>query len=358
MKEFLAGQSPAELRAWAENHGFPAWRGTQIAEWLYRHHTPVPAEMKNLPAELRKLLAESFYAPGTTILETVPAPDGVRKLKLGLFDGEVIEMALIPARERLTFCLSTQVGCPVGCRFCASGACGFRRNLAAGEMIEELLLGIATAGRRCDNIVFMGIGEGLLNFHELATALNLLTSENGFNFSPRRITVSTSGYLPGMEEFARLGREYTLAISLHAPDDATRARLIPDKLRYPVADILTAADRCREATGRQYTLEYTLVAGINDSPETARRLGELARTHHAKVNLIPLNAAAGNFRRPSPETIRDFEAAVAAAGARVTRRVERGGTRGAACGQLRAESLRQSGSGAPADPCRGGRNKR
>ena len=348
--EFLAGKSVSELRNWAETQGFPAWRGSQLAEWIYRRGMIRPEEMSNLPADFRELVARSFHAPGTRIAETLESPDGVKKLKLELFDGEIIEMALIPSPERLTFCLSTQVGCPVGCRFCASGEFGFKRNLAAGEIIEELLLGIECAGRRCDNIVFMGIGEGLLNFSNLAAALETLTSPDAFNFSPRRITVSTSGYVPGMEKFAELGREYTLAISLHAPNDAIRAKLIPDPLRYSVSEILAAADRCREATGRQYTIEYTLVSGINDSIAAAKELGALARAHRAKVNLIPLNAAAGSFKRPPTGTIREFEEQLAAAGAHVTRRMERGGKRAAACGQLRAESLRAARNCKPDTP--------
>jgi len=236
--------------------------------------------------------------------------------------------------------LSTQVGCPVRCRFCASGAFGLKRNLEAGEMLEELLLGIAVAGRRPDNLVFMGIGEGLMNFERLASALEALTRD--FQFSPRRITVSTSGFVPGMRKFSELRREYNLAVSLHAPDDATRAKLIPDDCRYPIPEILAAADLCRQENGRDYTLEYTLISGVNDSPDQARRLGEIAYERHAKVNLIPYNETVEKFRRPAERTIRAFEEAVAATGARVTRRVERGGNSNAACGQLRIRALKKT----------------
>ena len=341
MKPFLMGRSEAELTAYAGERGIPAFRARQIASWLYGHAVCDPDAMKNLPAELRTALKNDFYAPGCRGAETVASPDGVEKLLLTLYDGEHVEMVILPAEDgRVTFCLSTQVGCPVRCRFCASGRHGLVRNLKAEEMLEEFACGVARAGRP-DNLVFMGIGEGLLNFDELAAALGRLTGE--FGMSPRRITVSTSGYVPGMERFAALRREYNLAVSLHAADDATRAKLIPPHFRYPVQDILRAADAVRESNGRQYTLEYTRVAGINDSPEAAEELGRLAVAHRAKVNLIPYNETGSEFRRPERSVIAEFERRVAAAGARVTRRVERGGRSTAACGQLRSERVNHGG---------------
>ena len=334
----LAGVTAAELERYVRDAGFPAYRARQIWGWIHDRYIRDPAAMPNLPGALRTRLAADFLAPALREDGRISAPD-VEKLRLGLHDGEFIEMALLPAGERLTFCLSTQVGCPVRCRFCASGAFGLKRNLCSGEMLEEFMTGIGVAGRRPDNIVFMGIGEGLMNFDELARTLAALTED--FRFSPRRITVSTSGFVPGMRKFAALRREYTLAVSLHAPDDATRAVLIPDACRYPVAEILEAADLCRRENGRDYTLEYTLIAGVNDAPEQADALGKLAFAHHAKVNLIPYNATVEKFRRPTERVIREFESRVAATGARVTRRVERGGGSDAACGQLRIRALKK-----------------
>lgn len=328
----------AELTEYLRPRGAPAYRAKQIRKWICEKFVVDPAAMSDLPEELRRALAADFLAPSLTVAEKIDAPD-VAKLRLKLHDGESIEMALLPAGERLTFCLSTQVGCPVRCRFCASGAFGLKRNLRCGEMLEELVIGAQLAGRRPDNLVFMGIGEGLMNFSELARTLAALTEE--FSFSPRRITVSTSGFVPGMREFAKLHREYTLAVSLHAPDDATRAKIIPDACRYPIAEILAAADLCRTENGRDYTLEYTLLSGVNDALEQAEALGKLAYLHHAKVNLIPYNETTGEFRRPPEKRLRDFEAAVAATGARVTRRVERGGGSDAACGQLRIKALKK-----------------
>lgn len=334
MKTFLAGISPDELKNYLLAKGQPAFRGKQIADWLYKKTCLDPAQMLNLPAGLRQMVAADFFAPSSTIAAIDASGDGVEKLLLTLHDGETIEMVVIPADERVTFCLSTQVGCPVGCRFCASGKNGFTRNLKCGEMLEQFLHGCQRAGKP-DNIVFMGIGEGLLNFDELAKTLEILTAPEYFAMSPRRITVSTSGYIPGMERFARLKKEYNLAVSLHAVTDDIRAKLIPPNVRYAINDILDAADRCRDANGRQYTLEYTMISGINDDLASAEKLGAIAKAHHAKVNLIPYNSTGGEFRRPEKSVIEAFQQTVAATGARVTRRVERGGKKTAACGQLR-----------------------
>ena len=335
-KKFLAALPAPELRQWLTEHGEAPFRVRQIVDWIFRRGTPEPQRMTNLPETLRSALSDGFHAPGSRIAERTAALDGTEKLLIALADGETVEMVLIPGADgRLTFCLSTQVGCPVRCRFCASGRDGLIRNLAAGEMLEEFLLGMQAAGRRPDNLVFMGIGEGLLNFDELASALDALTDPERFGMSPRRITVSTSGYLPGMRRFAELGKEFTLAVSLHAPEDELRARLIPDPLRFPVAEILAEADRYLERAGRMVTLEYTLLRGVNDRRSDAEKLGRLAREHRAKVNLIAYNETGGEFSRPSRETIRSFAQTVAAAGAHVTVRAERGAPSAAACGQLR-----------------------
>ena len=249
MKPFLAGQNLENLLAYCRERKFPSFRAKQIYSWLYDHAAVSVDKMKNLPGELRNALAEDFYIPGSVISGSERATDGVEKLLLTLYDGECIEMVVIPAADgRVTFCLSTQVGCPVMCKFCASGKHGLTRNLLAGEMLEEFAWCIERAGRP-DNLVFMGIGEGLLNFDELAAALTTLVDD--YKFSPRRITVSTSGYVPGMKQFATLKREYNLAVSLHAVDDNTRSKIIPAHFRYPVQEILAAADEIRDANGRQ-----------------------------------------------------------------------------------------------------------
>ena len=343
-KPFLAGCSAEALTAWCETRKFPKFRVKQLCNWLYTQVEINPDAMLNLPGSMREALKEDFYAPGSSVSEIVSSTDGVEKLLLKLHDGECIEMVVIPADDRLTFCLSTQVGCPVGCYFCASGKNGFTRNLRAGEIIEEFMLGVKRAGFP-DNLVFMGIGEGLLNFEELSSALETLTSPDGFGMSPRRITVSTSGYVPGMLKFAQLKREFNLAVSLHAVTDEIRARLIPSNVRYSIAEILKAADLCRDANNRQYTIEYTMISGINDDLDSARKLADIALTHHAKINLIPYNATDGMFRRPERSVIEAFETEIKNAGARVTRRVERGTKESAACGQLRISRSKNQTSG-------------
>ena len=336
-KAFIFECSKSSLEEWCIKRKFPKFRSDQIFRHIHERLAILPDDMNNLPKELKAALEEDFYFPSSRIDKVTGSPDEVEKLRLELFDREFIEVAVIPMGEKRTLCLSTQVGCPVGCKFCASGANGLTRNLKCAEIIEEFLYGCSRIGRKCDNIVFMGIGEGLLNTTELFAALEKLTGD--FGMSPRRITVSTSGYIPGMEKFAALKKEYNLAISLHAPDDITRAKLIPDKLRYSVKDIIDAADAWSKASGRQYTLEYTLVSGINDSVAHAQALGELAWKHHAKINLIPYNETTGIFRRPALRDIELFEKTVAGTGARVTRRVEKGKGAAAACGQLRAEKI-------------------
>ena len=343
---YLPGIAPEELTDFLLECGEKKFRARQIFSWLYERCVFDPAEMNNLPLALRDRLCGIFAAPRSSVAEAVSGSGGTEKLLIRLDDGETIEMVLIPAPERMTFCLSTQVGCPVRCRFCASGRDGLVRNLRCDEMLEEFYHGVRRLGRLPDNLVFMGIGEGLLNFDHLARVLTVLTAPapEGFAMSPRRITVSTSGFVPGMRKFAELGRPFNLAVSLHAVDDETRARLIPDFCRYPLAEILAMAELYREKSGRMVTFEYTLAAGINDDPAMARKLGLLAAKHHAKVNLIACNPVEGSeLHRPEPNVLEAFRRAVEEHCASVTMRVEKGGSAASACGQLRIR--RKSGEG-------------
>lgn len=324
----------AQLRAWSEK----PFRLRQIQSWLYEKWEFSPEAMLNLPASLRARLGETFGSPRSRVVEAQPGSGGTVKLLLELDDGEAIEMVLIPSPERMTFCLSTQVGCPVRCRFCASGQDGLVRNLRVDEMLEEFYHGVRRHGKMPDNLVFMGIGEGLLNYAALQRTLEVLIDAvpAGFGLSPRRIAVSTSGYVPGMRKFAAWGKPFTLAVSLHAVDDATRARLIPDYCRYPLAEILDAAAEYAEKSGRMVTFEYTLIAGVNDDLAMARELGRMAARLHAKVNLIACNPIGTEFRRPGEERLAAFRREVEASCSSVTLRVEKGTSAASACGQLRA----------------------
>lgn len=317
--------------------GEPSFRAKQIHEWIYKKNAVSWDDMTNLSKDLRKKCSEKWLFSSAVEINSVKSADGTEKLLLQLADNECIEMVIIPAEERITFCLSTQVGCPVGCLFCASGKNGLVRNLAMHEIISEFQAGCAKIGRLPDNIVFMGIGEGLLNFDNLINAVDRLTGAQYFGMGVRRITISSSGFVPGMLKLAELGRELNLAISLHAPNDEIRSRIIPDKLRYPIAEIMEAADAFRIKCNRMPTIEYTLLANINDSKACAEALSRIAVEHHTKVNLIPYNDTGSEFKRPSAATINNFEQILRKANVAVSVRRERGSDKAGACGQLRAE---------------------
>lgn len=339
-KQFLASAAPAAIEEFVKKTGESAFRTKQILEWIRRRRTADPSKMTNLSNNLRKALEQEFICNSVKIAETYPASDGSCKYLLTLHDGQEVECATIPAEDgRVTFCLSTQVGCPVGCAFCSSGANGLVRNLAAGEIVEEFFTLCSVIGGMPDNVVIMGVGEPMLNVQNLIAALDIICDPDGVGLAQRRITISTSGWTPGIRALIEHGKQWNLAISLHAPDDKTRALLIPDKFRKPIREILTVCEKHREATGRLLTLEYVMLAGINDSVRQAQALAELALAARAKVNLIPYNKARGAFERPSREAIKAFENMLKTRRVPVTVRVEKGSDSQAACGQLRAARL-------------------
>ncbi len=337
----LANCTYSEMESLVKKLGQPVFRAKQIMEWVFKHYELDPGRMLNLPLKLRKDLKDKLICMSSEIKELSKGDDKTTKLLISLSDDEAVEMVIIPSRERLTFCLSTQVGCPVGCRFCASGEGGLVRNLEAHEIIEQLYHGIAHSGTFPDNIVFMGIGEGLLNFDNLADALGKITEADYIGMSPRRITISTSGYVPGIYRLIELGKPFILAISLHAVDDETRAEIIPGKLCYPIAEILQACDDYEKEIGRMVTFEYTMLAGINDSSAEAEKLAKLARMHHAKINLIPYNETSKEFKRPKEIDIFNFRDILEKVGVTVMLRLEKGGKVNAACGQLRVQHIKK-----------------
>jgi 23S rRNA (adenine2503-C2)-methyltransferase len=341
LKPILAGLKPDDLKDLVREAGEAPFRAGQLAEWIYRRQITDPAQMTNLPRPLKEYLGENTLTCSSSVSATFASADGTEKLLLRLHDGECVEMVLIPSPDRVTFCLSTQVGCPVQCRFCASGAEGLVRNLEAGEMVEQLYHGARQLQRLPDNVVFMGIGEGLLNFDQLAAALEIMTEPEMVGMSPRRITVSTSGYVPGIRRLADFGRPFTLAVSLHAVDDDTRAAIIPGHLRFGIREILEACTYYREKIGRMVTLEYTLLADVNDSEREAEKLATIAKKQHAKVNLIPYNAVSEEFKRPSKKAIMNFFNKLEQCGASVTLRHEKGADSNAACGQLRLKRKKE-----------------
>ncbi len=336
----LYGVDRVRLDAVLAEWGEKPFRGAQIREWLYKRLVGDPMGMTSLSLALRQRLAASFAPSSLSLVDTKEAGDGTVKFLFELVDGERIEAALIPSRERHTLCMSTQVGCPIGCRFCASGAHGFERNLLPAEMIEQFVFAARRLGEQPDNVVVMGIGEPLANFDNLVAALDTICSPEGLDYAARRVTISTSGIPSGIARLTAHGRQWNLAVSLHAPDDETRATLIPGASRHPIAKILEACAAYFEKTGRLVTLEYVLLKGINDSPAQARKLAGLAKPLRAKINLIPYNETGRpEFVRPDEKSCRLFADTLEKCRAQVTLRVEKGTGVSAACGQLRASSL-------------------
>ncbi len=313
--------------------------------------------MVNVPLPLREALGAAHPLRPLVMDLLQTARDGTRKLRWRTYDGRSIESVLIPdedaERNRLTLCVSSQVGCAIDCRFCATATLGFGRHLGADEIVEQIYRASALAGRRPTNLVFMGMGEPLHNFDNLTRALALLEHPFGAGFSPRRITVSTAGLVSGIDKLAELSRDAersapNLAISLNATTDEVRDRIMPINKRWPIAALLDAARRWPLSHGRRVTFEYVLLAGVNDSDADADRLPQLLVGIPCKVNLIPWNGFEGpEFARPSAERIRSFQERVRAAGVAVYIRSPRGDDIDAACGQLAARVETPPGSPGP-----------
>lgn len=319
---------------------FPKYRYAQLFDWIYKKRIFDPNMMTNIPDNFRNIVKEKVIADYPVIVEEKTTSDNTTKFLFKLYDGNFIEAVIIDSVKRKTFCLSSQVGCPIQCRFCASGMDGLTRNLGSGEITGQFLLLASLLKKLPDNVVFMGIGEPLLNFKNLMDSLNIICSEEYVNFSQRRITISTSGIPDGIRKLAELKKQYNLAISLHAADDITRAKLIPDKARFPIKDIIEAAMEYFEKTGRLITIEYTLIKDINDSILQARELAGIAKKLRAKINIIPYNLVKGReFTRPEENTCLSFYRKLKDLGVPVTFRLEKGLNINAACGQLRANKI-------------------
>jgi 23S rRNA (adenine2503-C2)-methyltransferase len=338
------------LAAWRAEHALPAYRTAQIRKWLFEKRAADWGGMTDLPMALRAELAERFRLWTTAIARHTHADDGTEKLLLGLDDGGQVECVLLRGRERRTICISTQVGCGMGCVFCASGLDGVDRNLSTGEIVEQMLrlqrlLKPSAAGRlapgapgddRLSHIVVMGMGEPLANLDRLLPALDEARRKDGLGISARRITISTVGLPPAMDRLARHSVHYRLAVSLHAPNDELRNQLVPVNKNIGLAAILEAADRYFDASGRQLTFEYVLLADVNDAPEHARQLAERLAGREALLNVIPYNPVAGlPYRTPTAERREAFRAILEQAGLRVKFRHRKGDRIDAACGQLR-----------------------
>jgi 23S rRNA (adenine2503-C2)-methyltransferase len=328
----------ARVAAFLADRGDPAYRAAQVVRWLWERPAASFDAMSDLPAPLRAALADAFTLPRLTLAARQRSTDGTEKFLFRLADGQAIETVAIPDGDRMTFCVSSQAGCALRCAFCATGAMGFARNLAvheiAGQVRELALLAPAV---RATNIVFMGMGEPLMNWLAVDQVLTILNDPRGFGIGARHITVSTVGWLPGIEALAARPEQFRLALSIHAPSDALRQELMPVNTKFPLAAVIAAA----RTFDRRVTFEYVLLGGVNDGPAHARALAALARECRAFVNLIPLHPGGAMGFTPTPgPAIAAFARALRAAGVETAVRKSRGLDIAAACGQLRAERTR------------------
>jgi len=325
-----------KLREFATELGERAFRGSQVLDHLWKNPRADFASMLELPASFRDRLAERFAIPRLHVSSRQVSTDGTEKFLLRLHDGEHIETVAIPEGSRLTLCISSQAGCALQCSFCATGAMGFARNLSAAEIAGQVREVLLLTGRKPTNIVFMGMGEPLMNWKAVDPTLTILNSDKGFGIGARHITVSTVGVLPGIVALSRRPEQFRLAISIHAPDDSLRQSLMPINTKYPLAAIIDAA----KSFVRRVTFEYVMLGGVNDGAVQAGQLAELAKRCGAFVNLIPLHpGGAGNFVPTSPAGIASFARSLRKRGVEVATRKSRGQDIAAACGQLRVERL-------------------
>ena len=326
----------------------PDFRRGQIAQWLYEKRAASFAEMSNLPAKLRDDLAAHYDFNALQLVRMQGSHDTTRKVLWELRSGDYIESVLIPASldlfgersDRFTLCLSTQVGCAYGCRFCASGLEGFKRNLSPGEIVAQIIETERATKVRINNLVFMGMGEPLANYANLMKALRLINEPWGVGIGARHITISTSGLAPQIRELAQQPLQIRLALSLHGATDAVRQQIMPVNRKYPLAELLSACAEYQEKKRKMMTLEYILIANVNNMPEQAVMLAKHAKRLNAKVNLIPYNTVEGlEWKRPSDRVIDEFAVILKSAGVTATVRREKGHDIDAACGQLRLKQL-------------------
>ncbi len=342
----LSSLSAGDLRAWLGERGQPAYRAGQVRGWLAGGAASYAA-MRTLPAALRADLEASFRLSSLSeVTRSDVEADGTTKVLYELDGGYTVEAVVMRYPNRSTLCISSQVGCPIGCPFCATGQGPFGRNLKAWEIVDQALDAnrrLLGEGRRLTHVVFMGMGEPLANYDAVLASVRSICDPSLLGISPRRVTISTSGLVPRIERLGEEGLPFTLAISLHAARDELRDELVPINRRYPLDVLLPAAFGFGNRTGRRVSFEYVLLAGVNDTERDARELGErLAERRLAHVNLIPFNPVDDTpYRAPSARDVRRFADAVAATGLNVTVRDTKGRSSDAACGQLRQRVLRE-----------------
>ena len=341
----LAGETLADLEAAFSEAGIPKWRAKPVLAWYWKKGVAGFSEMTDLPEPLRERLSRYWAFDTLELRRRLEDPDGTVKFLYALPDGQLLESVLIPAPGRWTLCVSTQVGCAVGCVFCASGLAGFTRNLTAAEITEQVARAsrdlMANRGARLDNVVVMGMGEPFQNYANLMKALSILVADWGAGIGQRHVTVSTSGLPEGIRKFAKEAGQVRLALSLHAPNDRLRDELVPLNRRHPIADLMDAVRDYQKQTGREVMWEYVLLGGKNDSPELARELARLVKPLRGRVNLIPFNPVKETgLKAPAAGRAKAFADVLHREGVKVTIRREKGRSIDAACGQLRLKELK------------------
>jgi 23S rRNA (adenine2503-C2)-methyltransferase len=347
----LLGVELPELQRRLAQQGLEGYRAAQILDWVYAKEAEDFAEMTNLSKTTRAWLAEWAVIRRSRLVREVVADDGTRKLLLGWPDGSAVEAVWIPAEQRGTACISSQVGCPIGCRFCASGLDGLRRNLTAGEIVEQAVrvrrLSAAHRGAAASgltNIVLMGVGEPLANYDAVLKAIRIINAPWGLGIGARRITISTIGLPKQIRRLADEDLQINLALSLHASDDDLRRELIPWSRSLRITELVAACRYYFERTGREVTLEYVLLAGVNDRPRHAAKLAQIAKQMRANVNLLRYNPVPGlPYERPSSHLAYDFQQRLRRAGVNAHIRTSRGVDVNGACGQLRYSCLASAG---------------
>lgn len=357
-KSLIFSETKETLAAALEARGEKAFRATQILEWIYKKRVRSFDEMKNVPAATRAWLAETYdFMPAKLVAKSAQSSDVTEKFLLQMRDGALVECVILRApqegtgeeRSRKTVCISTQVGCAQGCKFCASGLAGWKRNLDAGEIMAQLMFVCWEGGDKgtretgftdFDNIVVMGMGEPLMNYDATMRALSIANAPWGLGVGARRITISTSGVVPKIHALAAEPMQFRLAISLHGATDEVRSQIMPVNRKYPLAQLIPAAKDFSEKHGRMITLEFILIENVNDTLEQARKLAEIARELHAHVNLIPYNTVEGlPWKRPSGNRQMQFLKILQERRVPATLRREKGHDIDAACGQLRLRNL-------------------
>jgi 23S rRNA (adenine2503-C2)-methyltransferase len=333
----------SELEESLVSLGEPAYRAKQILQGLYQSLWTDLNEFSNLPLSLRKLLADKFHLAGLVEEKTVSSRDShTRKTLYKLGDGSAIETVLMEYDRGNTVCISSQVGCALGCKFCATGEMGYSRNLSSGEIIEQVIKSAAhlsNQGKKLTNVVFMGMGEPFQNYSAVRQTIESLNDPNGFGFGKRRFTVSTVGLVPGIRRFMEEDWQVNLAISLHAADDDLRTQIVPINKTYPISVLLEACDEYINQTNRRISIEWALIDGVNDSSEQAGKLVNLVRGKLYHVNLIRLNPVAHYEGKPAADQrAKDFQELVSSAGISCTTRLRRGIDINAGCGQLANQS--------------------